>query len=277
MHNFLTTLSFSLIPMTAASFFSLVTPPLGATLSLRNEILLGIALPQVGSAVIAAALFCGVAAESTLLLTCLAGCAIFVVMLFLPLNVGKQRICLRQRELILAGLFCVGSTATMLFTALSPVVEAHFRNLLQGEILAVTQTDLVIAATMSVIIIICGLRLRGFLYAYSLDEESLKIKHRTYRYVTVLYRAYATLVITGGIILIGPLLTTSLLVVPALCIERVSKGLDYFLLATILIGLSGTVSGFFAAIITDLPPAALCVSGILVIGSVYYCLKRRFV
>jgi ABC-type Mn2+/Zn2+ transport system permease subunit len=275
MNEFLFTLSFSLIPLSAACIFSLIAPPLGATLSLRNEILLGIALPPVGSAIIAGAVFAGVSPDATILLYILAAIAIFLVMILLPLNVGKKRISLRRRELILAALFCIGNTLVMIFMALSPRVEAHFKNLLQGELLTVTGIELIITAVLALTILVIGTAFRGVLYTFSLDEEGLRIKEESYLKITILYRAAATLIITGGIILIGPLLTTSLLIVPAFLTEQSSKGLDKFMVFTIVTGLLGTLTGFLCAVITDLPPAPVCVCGIIVFGFLFQMVSRN--
>jgi zinc transport system permease protein len=270
MHNFLMTLSFSIIPLITVAIFSLITPPFGATLSLRNEILLGIALPPVGSAIIAAAVVAGVPSDATLLLYCITAAALFFCMIALPLNAGTKRISLRRRELILAGLFCFGNTATMMFMSISPLAEAHFKYLLQGELLAVNTTEVWIVGIFSVLLFAAGTRYRGALYAYALDEEGLFIKEKSYTTITILYRAVATLIITGGIILIGPLLTTSLLIVPAFLCERHSRGLDQFMSMVIGVGFVGAISGFFLAIFVNLPPAPVIVSMVIALG---FCVR----
>jgi ABC-type Mn2+/Zn2+ transport system permease subunit len=273
--EYLFTLSFVLIPLYTAVIFAVVTPPLGATLSLRNEILLGIALPPVGSAVIAGAMLAGVSPDATLLLYILAAGTLFLIMILLPLSVGKKQISMRRRELILAALFCIGNTLTILFMALSPNVEAHFKNLLQGEILAVTNTDLIVTVIGAVALLITGFRYRGVLYAYSLDEEGLRIKEKSYTTITVLYRAAATIIITGGIVLIGPLLTTSLLIVPAFFIEQRSRGLEHFMIISMILGVTGTMSGFLFAVATDYPPAVVAVCAITAGGICYHLFSRR--
>lgn len=270
MSEFFFTLSFALIPLLAAVTFAFVAPPLGATLSLRNEILLGIALPPVGAAVIAGSMFCGIDHESTILLYLITAVALFLIMIFLPLNVGMKRISLRRRELILAALFCIGNTLTLLFMSLSPHVESHFKNILQGELLAVSTIELILAGVVALALFIAGVKYRGLLFAYSLDEEGLRIKEKSYTTITVLYRAAATLIITGGIVLIGPLLTTSLLIVPAFFVEQRSRGLEQFMIATIVLGIVGTVVGFMLAVATDLPPAPVVVSAIMVGGVCFH-------
>ena len=270
MHEFMATLSFSVIPLITVVIFSLITPPFGATLSLRNEILLGIALPPMGSAVIAGAVLAGVPSDATLLLYCITAVALFFCMIALPLNAGTKRVSLRRRELILAGLFCFGNTLTMLFMSISPQAEAHFKYLLQGELLAVNTTELWITGALSALLFAAGIRYRGALYAYALDEEGLFIKEKSYLMITILYRAVATLIITGGIILIGPLLTTSFLIVPAFLCERHCRGLDLFMSMVIGVGCIGAITGFFLAIFVDLPPAPVIVGMVIALG---FCVR----
>ena len=266
MHDFMVTLSFSFIPLCTAVVFSIITPPFGATLSLRNEILLGIALPPAGSAIIAGAVFAGIPSESTLLLYCITATALFFLMIALPLSAGTKRVSMRRRELILAGLFCFGNTLTMLFMSISPQAEAHFKYLLQGELLAVNTMEFLITVIIVAVVFIAGWKFRGVVYAYALDEEGLFIKEKSYRLITIMYRAVATLIITGGIILIGPLLTTSLLIVPAFLCERHFRGLDLFIGMVIIIGCIGTMAGFFLSILVDLPPAPLIISMVIAAG-----------
>ncbi len=266
MSEFFFTLSFFIFPLLTVCTFAIIAPPLGATLSLRNEILLGIALPPVGSAIIAGAIFIGVPPNATILLYILAALVIFFVMIFLPLNISKKRVSIRRRELILAALFCIGNTLVMIFMAISPRVEAHFKNLLQGELLTVSGIEYAITGIFALALLSYGLLNRGFLYAFSIDEEGLRIKEKSYVTITILYRAAATLVITGGIILIGPLLTTALLIVPPFLTERLCRGLDKFMILNMVLGLLGTVIGFLIAVLVNLPPAPVCVFTIIVLG-----------
>lgn len=276
MDEFLFTLSFAIIPLVTAVAFAFVAAPLGATLSLRNEILLGIALPPVGSSVIAGAMLVGVSPDATILLYILAAVALFLIMILLPLNVGKKRISMRRRELILAALFCIGNTLTLIFMALSPSVESHFKNLLQGELLAVTTLEMIITIVIALTLFVLGIKFRGILFAYSLDEEGLRITEKSYNTITIIYRAAATLIITGGIILIGPLLTTSLLIIPAFFIEQRSRGLEHFMITSIIVGILGTVAGFLISVRTDLPPAPVAVCAIMICGiGVHFIYKNR--
>ena len=55
MSDFFLVLAFAWIPFAGAALFALTAAPLGALLSLRDEVLLGLALPPVGAAAIVTA------------------------------------------------------------------------------------------------------------------------------------------------------------------------------------------------------------------------------
>ncbi len=266
MDNFIAALSFSVFPFLTALVFSIITPPLGATLYLRNEVLLGLALPPAGSAAVALAVLLGMPAEATGGLYVVTFITVFIILILLPIGAGGTRLSLRRREILLAAIFVLGNALTMLFMTFSIHNQAHLRHLLNGELLAIGKTEFIIASTVSVVLLWIGWRYRGFLFAFSLDEEAFKIKSRHYNRMKALYRLGATLVITGGIILIGPILCTALLILPPLLAELKSVGMERYMGKTVIVGLFGTGIGLIAALILDLPPSYLAVCGIVAVG-----------
>lgn len=89
MSDILLILAFTWIPFAGALSFSVAAAPLGAMLSLRDEILLGLALPPVGTAAIVAAVWVGVPDEATWALYLVAVAGILLVSLFLPRKNGR--------------------------------------------------------------------------------------------------------------------------------------------------------------------------------------------
>ncbi|MFH1761598.1 MAG: metal ABC transporter permease [bacterium] len=266
MDNFLMVLSFSWLPFCTALLFSITTPPLGASLYLRNEVLLGLALPPVGSASVALAVLLGVPPESNGTLYLVAFITIFAVFMLLPLGTGKERVSLRRREIVLAAAFVLGNALTMLFMALSTNAEAHLKHLLNGELLAIGTIEFITTLIVTIIGISLGFYFRGMLIAFSLDEEALSIKSNHHQRIKIFYRLGAALVVTLGIILVGPILCTALLILPPLLAERKSTGIENYTFITVLIGFFGTAAGFICSIILDLPPSYIAVCGMVVIG-----------
>ena len=278
MEEFLEIFEFVLLPFFTALHFAIITPPIGGLLSLRNETFLGITMPAVGTASIALALLLGVSIESTLMLYAMTGATIFLLMIFLPLGINKKSVDKRRREQILAALFCIGNTFMILAMGLSPDVDNHFKTVLQGEILAIMEVDFYTAAAVLSIFSIIGVRFRGFFYSYAIDEEFLFIQQTSYKRTVLLFRGAIACIITGGIILIGPLLTASFLILPAFFMESKAKSLSSFMIGLTLTGFLGTIIGFCGAVFWDIPPVPVIVCALIIITGIFrllfYILKR---
>lgn len=266
MADFLSALSFSAVPMAVALVFALLAPPLGATLYLRHEVLLGIALPPAGSAVIALAVAFGMDEGNRLGIFLATVTALFLLVLALPLAAGLRRVSLRRREIVLAAALCLGNAATFAVMALSPRAESHLKHLLAGELMAAGGRELWAVGAGALALAVLGWRFRGVLFAFSLDEEHFRLQARGYHATRIAYRLAATLVVTAALMLAGPVLCAALLILPALFAEGKATGMERYCLAAALIGILGTGAGFLGGIAADLPPAAAAAFGVAAAG-----------
>jgi ABC-type Mn2+/Zn2+ transport system permease subunit len=252
--------------MGLALVFALLAPPLGATLYLRHEVLLGIALPPAGSAVIALAVAAGMDGESRLGIFLVTVLALFLITLALPLSGGARQASLRRRGILLAALLCLGNAATVAAMALSPRAESHLRHLLAGELMAAGRGDLLAVGAGALVLLALGFRWRGALIALALDEEHFRAQGGGYQAARIAYRLLGVLVVASVLMLAGPVLCAALLVLPALFAERAVAGIGRYLLATALLGAAGTAAGFLAGVAADLPPAPSAAFGLVVAG-----------
>ncbi len=274
MSDFLLVLQFSWVPFAGAAIYSIIAAPLGAVLSIRDEILLGLALPPVGAAAIVLAVTLGVDTESSLVLYLCAVMAILLVSLFL-LGRGHQGTSGRRRAMLLAGVFCAGEAATLLMGAASPRVEAHVHDMLRGEVLAMSVPELYGFVILSLVALVLAFRFRGILFALALDEEGLLVRFGSQGQRALLaFRVMSALIIAAGVIWVGPLLTLGLLTVPALMFEGVARGLSSLFSGVSVLALLGTVVGFSVSILLDIPPVPVVVLMLFLTGGFLRMLKR---
>jgi ABC-type Mn2+/Zn2+ transport system permease subunit len=274
--DFLAVLAFVWIPFAGAAAFSLTAAPLGAVLSLRDEILLGLALPPVGTAAIVAAVLVGLPPENTLLLYLVAVAAILAVSLFLPQRRGGAVNTARWRAALLAAIFCGAEAATILMSAGSTRVEAHVQHLLRGELLTIGAPGLLVFLFLTALLFLLGFRFRGLIYALAMDEEGLGIKVGARGRGTLLaFRTLSAVIIAAGVIWVGPLLTLGLLAVPTMLWERRVRGLGPHFLGVLFIGLLGVVIGFLLSIVVDMPPVPVVVLALFVVGGLGLLVTRR--
>jgi len=266
MADFLAVLEFTWIPFAGAAIYSLTASPLGAVLSLRDEILLGLALPPVGAAAIVFAVMLGVSPESSFPLYLAAVTAILLVSLFLP-GRSAQGTSGRRRAALLVGVFCAGEAATLLMGAASPKVEAHVHDMLRGEVLAMSIPELAGFVVLTLLAMGLAFRFRGVLFALALDEEGLLVRYGTHgRQVLVGFRVVGALIIASGVIWVGPLLTLGLLAVPALMFEGRARGLTSLVNGVALLAFASTTVGFLASIALDIPPVPMVVAMLFLCG-----------
>jgi len=267
MNEFLQALSFSWIPLAGAVSFALTAAPLGSLLSLRDEILLGLALPPVGTAAIVAAVWAGVPAEETLTLYLVAVAGILGVSLLTPGRSDRGHGSPRWRAAFLASLFCAGEAATILISSVSSGVEAHMQHMFRGELLAIGPAGLVGFGALTGIVLVLGYRFRGPLLALAVDEEGLDVRDRR-RAARVLFgfRVLSAVIVAAGVIWVGPLLTVGLLAIPTMLHEQRAVGLMPLIVGVSAIGLIGVLSGFLASVAMDLPPVPVVIFALFAVG-----------
>ncbi|UCH82639.1 MAG: metal ABC transporter permease [Candidatus Latescibacterota bacterium] len=276
MSDLVAILVFTWVPLVGAFAFSLTATPLGALLSLRDEILLGVALPPVGSAAIVASVLFGVSPDNTLALYFSAVVAILIVSLALPAKGRTLMSSVRWRAALLASVFCAGEAATILMSAVSTNVEAHIQHMLRGELLAIGGAGLVAFGLLTATLLVLGYRFRGVMFALGIDEEGLVIRLQDKgRYAILVFRTVSAILIAAGVIWVGPLLTLGLLAVPTMIWERHARSLAGFFAGVIVIGGLSVLLGFAVSIVLDLPPVPVVICALFAIGGVFVLLARH--
>jgi ABC-type Mn2+/Zn2+ transport system permease subunit len=270
MTDFWMILSFSWIPFAGAICFAVAAAPLGSILSLRDEILLGLALPPVGTAMVVAAVWTGVSPDRPLLLYIIAVAGILVVSLLMPRKSDRPGGSPRWRSAFLASIFCAGEAATILISSVSTSVEAHLQHMLRGELLTIGLPGLIGFGVLTAVVAGLGFHYRGFLLALAIDEESLAIKNRRRAaQVRLAFRVLSAMIIASGVIWVGPLLTMGLLAIPTMFLERHSRGLLPLIAGVALVATLGVAGGFLGSIALDLPPVPVVIGMLFLVGTAW--------
>lgn len=272
MDNYLTTLSFSLLPLILVAAFSLVLPAMGAILAIRNEIMLALALPSIANAGMAFGLLCGIDPDHELPLY---GFATIATLLTIVMASRINSANTGQREIFPATLFVGGQILSSTFSAVSPVAHTHVSHLLNGEILAAGTVETIVLAVVCIVLLSVGVRNFRKIFSWSADGEYFRIGIKRYRiYVFAMYTAFAV-VITLGVATLGNLLITTFLVLPALFGNVKAGGIQRYIVLVTIIGVVGSISGFMVALKLNIPPAINASVGIGAVGICTQFFYRR--
>jgi len=265
MAEYLSLLSFSILPLALVAVFSILTPSMGAVLAIRNEMMLALALPSVANAGMALGLFCGIDPEHELSLYGFAT----IATLLSTIGASRIRSGVSNREIYLAALFVGGQILSSTFSALSPVAHSHVSHLLNGEILASGSVETVLLAIICSAFMILAVVNRNSVLAWCADSEFFKVGARQYHLFLFAIYTVLAVAITLGVATIGTLLVTALLVLPALFANVDRGGIHKYLALATGIGVIGSIAGFLVALVIDFPPAISAAIGVGVIGILF--------
>jgi ABC-type Mn2+/Zn2+ transport system permease subunit len=233
---------------------ALMCSVLGVYVVLRRMVLLGVALPQAGAAGIAAAFWLTGHAHlpgsghTGALLGSLVATLGALLMLIAGQRHGKS-----PAEWRVGSLFAIASAATVLFVALNPTGDLEVTNLLRGELLALSDTDLWILAGATALTFLLFVAFRREILLASFDPEFDRTIGRDPSRADTLFFGLLGGAIALGVMDAGPLVVFGFLVLPPLAALRVAPGLVTAMGISAAIASVCSVGGFVLAYRVDLP------------------------
>lgn len=168
--------------------------------------------------------------------------------------------------------FAAGMALGVLFLSLKPGYTADLMSYLFGSILAVTPADLwIIAAVAVVILVIIALFFKELL-ATSFDAELARASGIPEGVLFYLLLGLVSLGIVSAIKLVGIVLVSALLVLPAATALQWSERYGRVLALSVILGLAYTLGGLIVSYWLDIPSGAT----IVILGTIVFLLSMGF-
>ncbi|MGH7928395.1 MAG: metal ABC transporter permease, partial [Candidatus Binatia bacterium] len=250
--------SFLLFPaLLGSAILALICPLVGAHLILRRRIFLGLTLPQVAACGVAFTFWIyhelgfahGEGGEHPL---AMAGSLLwtFVAM---GLLAYLDRHATGSPEGRLAAAYALASALTILFVVFNPAGELEILNLLKGEVIALSKSELELLAIVYGIVLVGLLLLRREFLLTSFDEDLAFLLTGGKIQWSILLYLLCGLSIAVGVIMAGPLLVFGFMVLPPLSARPFARGITSFFALSSLTGGFTAIFGFYLSILLDLP------------------------
>jgi len=122
-----------------------------------------------------------------------------------------------------------------------------------GDILAVSQTETMIAIILSLIVIVTVSLFYHDLFAITFDEEYAKVLGLKTKRLNVLLVMLTALTVVLGIKVVGTMLVASLIIFPAITGLQVAKGFKQVIITAVCIALISVLGGTVVAYKLDCP------------------------
>ena len=185
----------------------------------------------------------------------------------------------KQRDLSTDTLLGILShTALALGLIVLSVIQAQGFNInlmsyLFGDLLAVDSSDLMLMCGSVVIILLVFSRILSPLISISVNEELARVDGVAVEKVRFIFMVLLALVIAVALKVVGILLITALLIIPAATARLFSKSPKQMVLVSVLMAIAAVLLGLFSSLSWDFPTGP----AIVVAASLLFFVSRIFV
>lgn len=183
------------------------------------------------------------------------GAVVFSLLAALVLGLASLR--RREREDTLIGaIWTIGMAIGVVFMAMTPGYAKDAMNYLFGNILIVSERDLVLTAALDVVILALVGGLYKELLALGLDDEFAELRGVPTRALYLMLLGLVGLTVVVMIQVVGIVLVIALLTLPAAIGRYFTNHLHTMMLLSCVLGMVFTMAGIAISFATDLPTGA---------------------
>ncbi|MBM6997939.1 metal ABC transporter permease [Paenibacillus sp. DXFW5] len=172
-------------------------------------------------------------------------------------------------EMPVAIVMTSGLALAVVLMSLRSSLSQSFSAYLFGSIVAVSDTQLALMAGVALVGAAYFAVLRRPLYSLTFDEETARIGGVSVKWLSFSFAVFTGMAVAAAIPVVGVLLVSSLIVLPASLALRLARGFAAAIAISVAAGLTGIFSGLTASYYLDMPPGgtiALILLLILLIG-----------
>jgi zinc transport system permease protein len=179
-------------------------------------------------------------------------------------------------ELSIAIIMSGGIALASIFFTLGMGFNLNVSSYLFGSIYTLDNTDLTVIAVVTVIVLGVVLLHRKELFLLAFDEDAAAVGGLPVRYLNIMISILTALVISAAIKIVGALLVSALLTVPAACSLALSRSFRQAILIVVIVGELAVISGLWIAGVWNLAPGGTVVLLLIVLLIVSLTARTRF-
>ncbi|TJY44472.1 metal ABC transporter permease [Cohnella pontilimi] len=176
-------------------------------------------------------------------------------------------------ELSLAIIMSGGIALASLFFTLGMGFNLNVSSYLFGSIYTLDTTDLIVIAAVTVIVLGLVTLHRKELFLLTFDEDAAAVGGLPVRYFNIMISILTALVISAAIKIVGALLVSALLTIPAACSLALSRSFRQAIVIVVVVGEAAVIAGLWIAGVWNLAPGGTVV--LLLIALLIVALTAR--
>lgn len=164
-----------------------------------------------------------------------------------------------RQDSAIAVVWALGMALGILFVFLTPGYVPELNAFLFGNVLSITHTDLWIFAVFASMAIAVYSIFRRVIIAVSFDEDFARTRYLPVRFINMLMIIMVSVCIVLTIKMIGVMLLMSLISLPQLVAESLTKCYSRMMVISSVVSLVGCIGGLWLSVLIDVPASAIIV------------------
>lgn len=174
-----------------------------------------------------------------------------------------------RQDSAIAVVWALGMALGILFVFLTPGYVPELNSFLFGNVLNITRADLWIFASFSLLAVALYVVFGRVIMAVSFDEDFARTRHLPVRLINAVMMVMVSVCIVLTIKMIGVMLLMSLISLPQLVAERVTRSYRRMMFASGVVSVVGCLGGLWLSVLIDVPASAV----IVILLAIFYCLS----
>jgi len=183
-----------------------------------------------------------------------------------------------RQDSAIAAFWSLGMAIGIIFIFLKPGFAPNLSDYLFGNILTITQTDIMWLAVLAAMLIIVFTIFKHQILYIAFDSEFAKTRNLPVKFFEYLMMLFIAVTIVLSIRLVGIVLLMSLLTVPQMTANLFTSNFNKIIFGSIWIGFLGCIAGLFLSYFLNVPSGAFIIFTLIVIFflcKLYVALSRR--
>ncbi len=168
-------------------------------------------------------------------------------------------------EISVAIIMVGGLSTAVILMGLNKSVNQSFSSYLFGSVVAVNQTELLMMAGVAFLGGVFLYLMRRPLYQMTFDEETARTNGLPVKWISLGFSVLTGMIVAAAMPIVGVLLVSSLIVLPAALAIRIASGFTAALFISMAVGLTGVFSGLAASYAFSTPPGGTIAFVLLVL------------
>ncbi len=183
------------------------------------------------------------------------GALVFAVLSAIGIEWASDRGRIREDSAI-GIVWSVGMAIGVIFIYLTPGYAPNLMSFLFGNILTVTQTDIIALAALCVIVVLLFLRMWRPIMYVAFDRNFARSQGVHTRVISYLMSVLAALTIVLSIRTVGIVLLISLLTIPAVIVNSLTRSYTKITIGAAFVAMAGNLAGVWLSYKLDIPAGA---------------------